>query len=84
VNSGLVPTTLLVAGPVFGAVLTRYGTETGTTVVSLHNAVVVACGAALFVGVPFGVAAFYLGAAVRRVVRAVAGGSGPAGRPEET
>jgi hypothetical protein len=81
-NSGLVPTTTLVAGPVFGAVLTRYGTETGATVVSLPDAVAVATGGALFVGVPFGVTAFCLGAAVRRVVRTVAGGSGGAGRPE--
>jgi len=81
VNSGLVPTTLLVAGPVFGAAITRYGTTVervyGTHVVSLPEAVGVAALLALAVGVPLALAGFVLGAAARRVVRTLT--DGPAG-----
>jgi uncharacterized BrkB/YihY/UPF0761 family membrane protein len=81
VNSGLVPTTLLVAGPVFGAAITRYGTTVervyGAHVVSLPEAVGVAALLALAVGVPLALAGFVLGAAARRVVRTLT--DGPAG-----
>ncbi|WP_435127778.1 hypothetical protein [Halobaculum sp. D14] len=87
VNSGLLPTTLLVAAPVFGAAATRYGTrvayETGAAVVSLPEAVAVAAAVAVAVGAPLGVAAFCLGAAVRRVVRVVGRGPGSSSRPDK-
>jgi hypothetical protein len=85
VNSGLVPTTVLVAGPVFGAAATRYGTTVvepwGPVVVSLPDALAFAARVALVVGVPVGVCAFLLGATVRRLVGAVRGG--PAGARAE-
>ena len=83
VNSGLLPTTVLVAGPVFGALLTRYGTES-PRLVSLPDAVVFAAGVAVVGGELLGVLSFVVGAGVRRVVRVLVGGSGPAGRPEGT
>lgn len=80
VNSGLLPTTLLVAGPVFGAAVTRYGTTvergTGTAVVSLPEAVGVAALFAVAVGLPLAAAGFVLGAAARRVVRVFTDGDG--------
>lgn len=80
VNSGLVPTTMLVAGPVFGAAVTRYGTTvergTGTAVVSLPEAVGVAALFAVAVGLPLAVAGVVLGAAARRVVYVFADGPG--------
>jgi ABC-type glycerol-3-phosphate transport system permease component len=86
INSGLLPTGLLVAAPVFGAAVTRYGTETsarfGPEVVSLPEAVGMAGLVAVGVTVPVTVAAFLLGYAVRRLVR-VFGGAGPTSRPEE-
>jgi hypothetical protein len=87
VNSGLVPTTLLAAAPVFGAAATRYGNRVvdpglGPSVVSLPEAAAFAGGAALAVGVPVGVAGFCLGAAVRRVVRAVGRGGQPSPGPD--
>jgi hypothetical protein len=79
-NSGLVPTTMLVAGPVFGAAVTRYGTTVergaGTAVVSLPEAVGVAALFAGAVGLPLAVAGFILGTAARRVVHVFADGSG--------
>lgn len=81
VNSGLVPTTVLVAGPVFGALVTRYGTE-APRLVSLPDAVLFAAAAAAVGGGLLGVVSFCLGAAVRRVVRVLTGDSGPAERPE--
>lgn len=80
-NSGLVPTTVLVAGPVFGALVTRYGTE-APRLVSLPDAVVFAAAVAAVGGGLFGVVSFCLGAAVRRVVQVLTGGPGGAGRPE--
>jgi hypothetical protein len=83
VNSGLLPTTVLTAGPVFGAVVTRYGTES-PRLVSLPDAVVFAAGAAVVGGGLLGVVSVLVGAAARRVVRVLVAGSGPAGRPEGT
>jgi hypothetical protein len=72
VNSGLVPTTLLVAAPVFGATVTRYGTEVryswGTGVVSLPDAVAVAAAVAAVFGVPLAVCGFLLGAGLKHAV----------------
>lgn len=86
VNSGLVPTFALVAGPVFGAAVTRYGTTVahtwGTTVVSLPNAVGVAALVAVAVGGPLGLSSFLVGAALRRVVAVLRRGAGPAASPE--
>jgi hypothetical protein len=85
VNSGLVPTALLVAAPTFGAAVTRYGTEVtyswGTKVVSLPNAVGVAAVLALAFGVPFAVGGFLVGTAIRRLVAVFDRGSGPASSP---
>jgi len=85
-NSGLVPTTLLVAGPVFGTAVTRYGTEVtytwGASVVSLPNAVGMATVFALAIGVPVAVCSLLLGSALRRVLAVLVGGSGPASRAE--
>ena len=73
VNSGLLPTTLLVSGPVFGAAVTRYGTTVtytwGTEVVSLPNAVGMATLLALVIGVPIAVAGFLLGSSARCAAR---------------
>lgn len=82
VNSGLLPTSLLVSAPVFGAAVTRYGTTVtytwGTDVVSLPNAVGMATLLALSFGVPLGVAGFLLGRLSRRLVTVLRGQSGPA------
>jgi len=87
VGAGLVPTTLLVAGPIFGAAVTRYGTEVtynwGTTVVSLPDAVGVAGLFALSFGAPIALCGFLLGRALRRITRVLVGGSGPSSRPEQ-
>ena len=86
VNSGLLPTTVLVAAPIFRAAVTRYGTEVayswGTTVVSLPEAVGVATAFALAFGFPLAVVGFLVGTAIRRVVAVVARGSGPSSSPE--
>lgn len=82
-NSGLLPTAVLVAGPVFGALLTRYGTES-PRLVSLPDAVVFAAGVAVVGGGLLGLLSFVVGAGMRRVVSVLVGGSGPAGRPEGT
>ncbi|WP_155119401.1 hypothetical protein [Halomicrobium katesii] len=81
VNSGLLPTTLLVAGPVFGVGVARYGTtltyEYGASVVSLPDAVGTAALFAIVFGVPIAVCGFVLGSALRRVTAVLADGSGP-------
>ena len=86
VNSGLLPTTLLVAGPVFGAAVTRYGTTvergTGTAVVSLPEAVGVAALFAVAVGGPLAVVGFVLGVAARRVVLVFVDGDPRSAGPE--
>lgn len=69
-NSGILPTTLLVSAPIFGAALTRYGTTVtyawGVEVVSLPNAVGVAVVFGVGFGTPIAVAGFLLGACLRR------------------
>lgn len=81
VNSGLLPTGLLVGAPIFGAAVTRYGTTVtytwGSQVVSLPNAVGMAILFALGFGVPITVSGFVLGRALRHVVRVYGGRSGP-------
>lgn len=81
VNSGLLPTGLLVGAPIFGAAVTRYGTTVtytwGSQVVSLPNALGVAILFALGFGVPITVGGFVLGRALRHVVRVYGGRSGP-------
>ncbi|MFC6955323.1 hypothetical protein [Halorubellus litoreus] len=71
VNSGLVPTTALVAAPVYGVAFTRYGTsETfsrfGPDVVSLPEAAAFAAFVALLAAVPIAVVGFAVGVALRR------------------
>ncbi|QGA83203.1 putative membrane protein [Halomicrobium sp. LC1Hm] len=84
VNSGLVPTTLLVAGPVFGVGVARYGTtvtyEYGASVVSLPDAVAIAALFAVAFGTPIAVCGFVLGSALRRVTAVLADGAGPLSR----
>ncbi|WP_206674359.1 MULTISPECIES: hypothetical protein [Halolamina] len=81
-NSGVLPTSLLVSAPIFGAAVTRYGTTVtytwGTEVVSLPNAVGMAILLALGFGLPIAVTGFILGGLVRRIVTVFRGQSGPA------
>jgi len=69
-NSGLLPTTLLVSAPIFGAGVTRYGTTVtytwGAEVASLPSAVWTAAALALAFGVPIAVPGFLLGSFTRR------------------
>ncbi|QLG60865.1 hypothetical protein [Halorarum salinum] len=82
VNSGILPTSLLVSAPIFGAAVTRYGTTVsyswGTQVVSLPNAVGMATLLALSFGLPIAVTGFLLGSLFRRTVTVFRGQSGPA------
>jgi hypothetical protein len=81
VNSGFLPTALLVSAPIFGASVTRYGTTIshtwGSQVVSLPNAVGVALLFAVGFGVPLAVAGFVLGRTLDRVVHAYDDGGAP-------
>jgi hypothetical protein len=81
VNSGLLPTTLLVMAPVFGVGLLRYGTEPTVLsldpVVSLPEAVGMAALLAIAFGVPLACAGFLLGRALRRVFGVFEGGREP-------
>lgn len=69
-NAGLVPTTALVAGPVYGVAFARYGTHEvdrfGPDVVSLPEAAAFAAFVALIVAIPIAVVGFAVGRAVRR------------------
>lgn len=80
INSGLLPTTLLVGAPVFGAGVTRYGTTVtyswGSQVVSLPEAVGVASLFAVGFGIPIALGGFILGRALRHVIRVYGGRSG--------
>lgn len=75
VEGGLVPTTGLVAAPLFGVAVTRYGTVTttrfGEHVVSLPDAVAFALSVAAVGGVSIGVVGYGLGAGLRRAGRVV-------------
>ncbi|ELZ95965.1 hypothetical protein C440_06732 [Haloferax mucosum ATCC BAA-1512] len=75
INNGIVPTTILVSAPIFGAAVTRYGTEVtyywGPTVVSVPNAVGVATLIGLGVGTPIALCGWILGIAVRYLVHFV-------------
>jgi hypothetical protein len=81
VNSGLLPTGLLVSAPVFGAAVTRYGTTVasswGSRVVSLPDALGMASLIAVGFGIPIAIASFTLGRALRRVVRVYGGRAEP-------
>jgi hypothetical protein len=81
VNSGLLPTGLLVSAPVFGAAVTRYGTTVtsswGSQVVSLPDAVGMATLIAVGFGLPITIAGFVIGRALRHVVRVYGGRAGP-------
>ena len=86
VNSGILPTSLLVSAPIFGAAVTRYGTTVthtwGSQVVSLPNAVGMAIVFGLSFGIPLGVAGFLLGSLLRRIATVFRGQSGPASPAE--
>jgi hypothetical protein len=81
VNSGLLPTAVLVRAPIFGASVTGYWTavnhELGSQVVSLPNAVGVAFLFGLCVGIALAVAGFPVGRTLSRVVHAYGDGAGP-------
>jgi hypothetical protein len=86
INSGLLPTGLLVSAPVFGAAVTRYATTVtyswGQRVVSLPDAVGTAVLFAFAFGVPIAVAGFVLGCGLRRVARTLGGRTGPSSTVE--
>jgi hypothetical protein len=75
VNGGLLPTTVLVAAPLFGVAVTRYGTVVATPygerVVSLPDAVAFAFGVAAAGGVIAAVVGYAVGAGLRRAGRVV-------------
>jgi hypothetical protein len=74
-NGGLLPTAALVAAPLFGVAITRYGTtvttRVGERVVSLPDALAFAFGVAAVGGVVVGVAGYGVGAGCRRAGRVV-------------
>ncbi|AZH25159.1 hypothetical protein [Haloplanus aerogenes] len=74
-NAGLLPTVVLVAGPLFGVAMTRYGTVVdrgfGPRVVSLPDATAFAVGVAVVGGVTAGLVGYGLGASLRRAVGVV-------------
>jgi len=74
-RAGLVPTGVLVAAPVFGVAVTRYGTTVSTyggeRIVSLPEAVAIAAGVAAVGSVAVVVVGYPLGAATRRAARIV-------------
>jgi hypothetical protein len=82
-NSGLLPTTLLVSAPIFGAAFSVYGTVNAAGVVSLPDAVAVATGVAILFGIPIALAGFAVGLALRRVATLLRGRTGPGWRPDE-
>jgi len=74
VNSGVIPTSLLVMAPLFGLAVTRYGTRYtepvfGPQVVSLPEAVEFATAVAALGGLPLALAGFVLGELLRRGFR---------------
>lgn len=79
-NSGVLPTFVLVASPLFGTGLARVGAEytvAGTTyTVSFGDAVADAAGAAILIGAPLAVVGFLLGEIARRTMRGRFGGAG--------
>lgn len=87
VNSGLVPTFLLVAGPLFGAGVTRYGRSQtyygNLEVVSFPEAILGGLAVAVAFGVPLALAGFCLGVCGRRVADVLRGDSGPSARAEQ-
>lgn len=83
-NAGLLPTVVLVAGPLFGVAITRYGTVVdrgfGPRAVSLPDATAFALGVAAVGGVTAGLVGYGLGAGLRRAVGVVrADASAPLG-----
>lgn len=88
INSGLLPTGLLVSAPIFGAAVTRYGTTVtytwGSQVVSLPNAVGMAILFALGFGIPVTVSGFILGRTLCHVVCVYGGRAGPSTTVENT
>jgi|GEM_PF-2865746 len=75
VEGGLIPTSVLVAAPLFGVAVTRYGTTVSThfgpRVVSLPEAVAFALGVAAVGGVTAAVVGYGVGAGCRRAGRIV-------------
>lgn len=80
VNSGLVPTALLVAAPVFGVAFARYGLTLGSSgTVGIPNATTVACLLAAGLGLPLALTGFTLGVAGRRLWRLLGSASAQSG-----
>ncbi|MFB6252652.1 MAG: hypothetical protein ABEI27_13390 [Halobellus sp.] len=81
VNSGLLPTGVLVSAPVFGAAVTRYATTVtyswGQYAVSLPDAVGTALVVAFAFGAPIALVGFVIGCGLRRVARVLVGRAGP-------
>lgn len=79
-NSGLLPTGVLVSAPIFGASVTRYGTTItytwGSQVVSLPNAVGIAILFGLGFGIPITLSGFLTGRILSYVVRVYGDGTG--------
>lgn len=82
-NSGLLPTAVLVAGPVFGVAFARYGlTLDHYGTVGLANATGIGLLLAAGFAAPIAVSGFVLGTALRRVVATLRGGNGSLSAPE--
>lgn len=78
VNSGVIPSTALAMGPVFGVAFARYGLTLqyyGT--VGLADATAIGLGLAAAYGIPIGCAGFVLGSAIRRVASTLRGRGAP-------
>ena len=76
-NSGLVPATALVMGPLFGVGFTRYGLTVGHHgPVGIPEAVASGGLIALALGVPIGLTGFLVGTALRKGIAHFGGGRG--------
>lgn len=87
INSGLLPTSLLVSAPIFGAAVTRYGMTVtrswGSQVVSLPNAIGIALLLAFGLGIPIAIGGFVLGRALRHMLQVYSGRTGPSSPVEK-
>ncbi|AUV82663.1 hypothetical protein C2R22_14275 [Salinigranum rubrum] len=79
VNSGVVPATFLVMGPLFGIGFARYGLATRYGTVGIPEATASGGVLAIAFGVPIGVIGFLVGTALRKGVVHFGGRRGPDG-----
>lgn len=68
VNSGLIPATVLVTGPLFGVGFARYGLAEPYGTVGIPEATTSGVTVAVAFGVPLGLAGFLVGTALRRAI----------------